>query len=120
MRNIKRISIAVASVGLLGAGLAAAAAPASAGTPGSCASGYFCVYTDGNFDGAQYSVPDSAGYTNMPAAWHDQCSSWVNHTGRIWNVYDNAGRTVLQRVGNGSVASVPAGTNDKCDSVGPA
>ena len=121
MRLNKRMALAAASAVVVGSGLIATAGPADAGTSGTCASGYFCVYIDGNFDGAQYSVANASGYTNMPPSFHDQCSSWVNHTTRNWNVYDNAGRTILQTVAvNQAVSSVPSGTNDKCDSVGPA
>ena len=120
MRFNKRAMLAAGSAAALTTGLVAAAAPAIAGSAGTCATGYFCVFTDGNFDGAQYSVANGAGYTNMPATWHDQCSSWVNHTTRTWRVYDDAGRVVLQTLLPGAaIASVPSGANDRCDSVGP-
>ena len=94
------------------------ALPAFAGSPNTCATGYFCVYTNGNFDGTQFSAPNA--YTNMPSYEHDAGSSWVNHTNRCFHVYDDSGYKILDTLAAGVArGNIPAGTNDKIDSVGP-
>lgn len=108
----------------LAGGMCAAALAVFAGTayapPSSCSPGYMCVWTGGNFGGQQWSVANGHGYANAPAWMHDQGSSWANHTGRRWCVYDNSGSTVLDYVNiNENVGTVPLGTNDRIDSVGP-
>jgi len=111
----------VLSVVGVAAAIVGVSSPAMAASS-SCATHYFCVWTDGGFTGTQWSGSGYTSYINVPSYEHDAGSSWANHNAsqRECAIDHVNGAQVYLDVVNAGVnrGVVPSGTNDKIDAIG--
>jgi hypothetical protein len=82
------------------------------GTYTSCPVGYYCFYTETNWDGARYQYSSTCS-ASAPSALNNETSSWSNRNfDKRINAYDTAGGTLLWTMGAGKSSSYVGATDD--------